>query len=111
MNYLPFAVAILACLFITGIGEGIVAGYFVWRHHLATADQLRIPKRSAKVLPLPCTSEAVPYTVEARVTGMCRVSPAPDDLFPGSGAIGRAWARYTGKDAAVTIVESDGRSA
>ena len=30
-----------------------------------------------------------------------------DDLFPGSGAIGRAWARYTGKDRAVAIVKSD----
>ena len=29
-----------------------------------------------------------------------------DDLFPGSGAIGRAWARYTGKES-VTIVRSD----
>jgi hypothetical protein len=30
-----------------------------------------------------------------------------DDLFPGSGAIGRAWARYTDQPA-VTIVRNDG---
>jgi len=30
-----------------------------------------------------------------------------DDLFPGSGAIRRAWARYTATDPAVTIVRSD----
>ena len=31
-----------------------------------------------------------------------------DDLFPGSGAIRRAWARYTGTEAAVAIGTSDG---
>ena len=30
-----------------------------------------------------------------------------DDLFPGSGAIRRAWSRYTATDPAVTIVRSD----
>jgi hypothetical protein len=30
-----------------------------------------------------------------------------DDLFPGSGAIRRAWIRYTGRESAVAIVRSD----
>jgi hypothetical protein len=34
-----------------------------------------------------------------------------DDLFPGSGAIRRAWIRYTGKESSVPIVRNDGQIA
>lgn len=34
-----------------------------------------------------------------------------DDLFPGSGAIGRAWLRYTGREEAVPIARSDAKEA
>lgn len=64
---------------------------------------------TCRVAPVQDDILAVAFAGRSDMLGASRVDRL-DDLYPGSGAIRRAWIRYTGNESSVTIAGSDAKS-